>query len=82
VFLDPIHQRIQKPNRTTLSKEPSDLAIVIFAGRFGCQHSSPHGKTRFAASEANDRFATNQNGISAALQSHVNLTGTLVANFI
>jgi len=58
---------MQKPNRTTLSKKTGDVAIGIFLGRLGCQHSSPHGKTRFAASEANDRFVTNQNGIRRLL---------------
>jgi len=74
VFLDLVHQLIQKPNRTTLSKKPSDLAIGIFCRPPWLPTLFSPRQTRFAASEANDRFATNQNGISAALQSHVNLT--------
>ena len=46
-----------QPNHAV--QKTSDVAIGIFAGRLGCQHSSPHGKTRFSASEANDRLATN-----------------------
>jgi len=41
----------------------------------------PAEKLDFAASEPNDRFATNQNVIGAELQLHVNLTPYSLAVF-
>jgi len=45
----------------------------FFAGRLGYQHSSPHGKPALPLPKQMIG-SPNQNGISAALQSHVNLT--------